>query len=236
MKYDLIIFDLDDTLIDYDISEASAFRKTMNRLGIEPDDSLQKQFTKFSRKGWDEFGMNNTKDQYIQNNFHALYSEFMLSLFEQVRSFANIEKSSNDICNIYIDCFSGEDTLTAHADDVCRALSEGRRLAIATNGLIKVQSPRLKNIRQYFSGTFISEQVGFIKPTRNFFERLVSETGIKDPSRCLMIGDSFISDIYGASSAGMDTCWYNPRALINDTDIVPTYEISCLSELLNLEL
>ena len=52
--------------------------------------------------------------------------------------------------------------------------------------------------------------------------------------KILMIGDSLSSDIFGAASVGMDSCWFNTRGHKKDGNIEPTYEIERLDGLLTL--
>jgi len=47
----------------------------------------------------------------------------------------------------------------------------------------------------------------------------------------VIIGDSLTSDIQGGVNAGIDTCWYNPKEEVNDTNLIPTYMIKNLHEL-----
>ena len=44
-----------------------------------------------------------------------------------------------------------------------------------------------------------------------------------------MIGDAQTTDILGGQNAGIDTCWYNPKA--KKGRYVPTYEIKYFEEL-----
>ncbi|MDU4473405.1 MAG: HAD hydrolase-like protein, partial [Clostridium perfringens] len=55
-----------------------------------------------------------------------------------------------------------------------------------------------------------------------------------DKSKVLMVGDSLTSDIQGGINFGIDTCWYNPNKIKNETSIKPTYEISSFDELKSL--
>ena len=64
-----------------------------------------------------------------------------------------------------------------------------------------------------------------------FFERVIAKAGIDDVSRAVIIGDSLTSDIQGGVNAGIDTCWYNPKEDVNDTNLKPTYIIKNLHEL-----
>ena len=61
----------------------------------------------------------------------------------------------------------------------------------------------------------------------NYFE-------IMDKSEVIMIGDSLGADIKGGQNAGIDTCWVNLRNSVNDTGIVPKYEVRKLEELFEI--
>lgn len=50
----------------------------------------------------------------------------------------------------------------------------------------------------------------------------------------MIVGDSLTSDILGGLNANIATCWFNKRNKINKTDIQPHYEISDLSELIDI--
>ena len=49
-----------------------------------------------------------------------------------------------------------------------------------------------------------------------------------------MIGDSLGADIKGGQNAGIDTCWVNLRNNVNDTGIVPKYEVNKLEKLFEI--
>jgi len=50
----------------------------------------------------------------------------------------------------------------------------------------------------------------------------------------IIIGDSLSFDIKGGKNAGIDTCCFNPKKKPNDSNIIPTYEIQKLEELLTI--
>ena len=95
----------------------------------------------------------------------------------------------------------------------------------------KLESSGLNDI---VDDVFISELVGFEKPNVKFFEKVISEAGIKDLKEALIIGDSLTSDIQGGYNIGIDTCWYNPKNEENETLLKPTYIIKNLHELENI--
>ena len=121
--------------------------------------------------------------------------------------------------------------LMPNAEETLAELSKRYAVHIATNGLVQIQTGRLKAISKYFVKAHISESLGAINPTKAFFARMLDEIGTS-PSRCLMIGDSLRSDVLGGARSGMDTCWFNTRGESLLPSISPTFSIGCLSELL----
>lgn len=55
-----------------------------------------------------------------------------------------------------------------------------------------------------------------------------------DPKQALIIGDSLTSDIQGGINAKIDSVWFNPHFVPNRTTILPTYQISRLTDLLKI--
>ena len=63
-----------------------------------------------------------------------------------------------------------------------------------------------------------------------FFEFVFSKLKCVDKKSAIIIGDNRNSDIKGGNDFGIDTCWYNIRKC-EKNEIIPTFEISKLSEL-----
>ena len=117
--------------------------------------------------------------------------------------------------------------------ELIETLHKSYRLAIVTNGLTSVQDKRIRksSIAKFFETIVISEEVSTAKPNPKIFEHTLKSMNFFDKSKVLMIGDSLSSDIQGGINFGIDTCWYNPNKVINETSIKPTYEISNFDEL-----
>ena len=62
-----------------------------------------------------------------------------------------------------------------------------------------------KNIK----GFFISEEIGFAKPSKEFFDYCFEKVGNPKPEEAYMIGDSINADITGAKAYGMKTILFN---------------------------
>ena len=106
-------------------------------------------------------------------------------------------------------------------------------LAVITNGFSEAQRPKMKfsDIDRYFDYFFLSEDLGYMKPDRRFFDAAIAKMGVK-PEQCLVIGDDYKVDIEGAMNAGIPQVWYNLNGTVLPAGCPkPTYEIHHLLEL-----
>ena len=118
------------------------------------------------------------------------------------------------------------------AEEAVKRLHEKYRLFLVSNGTAVVQQGRLTsaNLYPWFEKVFISQEIGFNKPDKAFFDRCFAQIPGFDPSKALMVGDSLTSDIQGGINAGLRTVWVNP-AHKPAGKIRPDYEIEGLSQL-----
>ena len=123
-----------------------------------------------------------------------------------------------------------------HAKDVLQKLQNECRLYLVTNGVKTIQDSRMKGsgLGKYFIKRFVSEEVGFPKPQKGFFDYCFERISDFDKSRAFIIGDSLTSDIQGGVNAEIDTCWFNPNHIVNSSDIMPNYEIDDLRQLTSI--
>ena len=98
---------------------------------------------------------------------------------------------------IYFTTLSRTGYLLPGADEFLTALSACGRLDAL-------------GIRGRFDGIFVSDEIGYAKPDRRFYEYVFSHTGLCAED-CLVIGDSLSSDIRGANNAGIESIWYAPN-------------------------
>ena len=108
-------------------------------------------------------------------------------------------------------------------------------LYIASNGIYRVQEPRIREsgIAHYFKDIFISEKIGYNKPSREFFDICAKRIPGYNPRQTIIVGDSLSSDILGGINAGILTCHFTPKDVAY-TSITPDYKINKLSELIPL--
>lgn len=222
MNYDIILFDADGTLFDFQLSERISFEKTMNAFGLPFSEKHYRDYHAINNGLWKDFEIGLISKPKLLLERYRLYTE-------KYHLQADIAKLNS----FYFRALSGCSFLIKGAADICRYLSYNKNLYIVTNGETTVQKSRFESseIRHYFKDIFVSEAAGYPKPHIEYFRYVFSRIENFDKSRALIIGDSLSSDILGGNNAGIDTCWYNPDNLTNNTDAVCSYVIHSLSEL-----
>ena len=201
MEYTSLFFDLDNTLLDFNRSEAEAVSKVLKEYNLPYDGETVSLYSEINRSFWEQFECGKIEKQEI---FEGRFKK-LLSLLGQERDTAEISKK---YCDNLSKCYHK----VRNADGVLTYLKDkGYKIYATTNGFVFTQRNRIEKsgLKKYFDGVFISEEMGFQKPEKEYFDWVVSETCEKDRKRILIIGDSQSSDILGGINSGIDTCWFN---------------------------
>lgn len=224
-NYNVIFFDMDDTLFDFATSQQEAFHNVFEKHNLL--DNIERysvSYQTISQSLWRD--LENGK-----MSLEELGSERFRRLFLE----HGIEHDAVLFNQDYLGFLGLQTHLTQGAEEIIRDLSH-KRLAIITNGYKDVQISRMNNtpFKDIFEELIISESAGFQKPQTGIFDYAFQKLQIKDKSNVLMVGDSLTSDIQGGINFGIDTCWFNPNHLVNNTAIQPTYEINQLGTLMDI--
>lgn len=222
-KYYCILFDADNTLLNFDAAENKALSETLVNYGIEPDAETLQTYREINEGLWRQLEKGQIRREKLVNE---RFTRFLKAV--------NAAGNGAEMNRYYLDRLAMHpDLLTTNVPDVLRELSEVATLAIVTNGFDRVQSRRVEDsgISRYLEDVFVSEKLDSEKPNRRIFDAALRALGVENREHVLMIGDSLTSDILGGANAGLDTCWYNPNHLENPGKVCPTYEISTLEEL-----
>ena len=117
-------------------------------------------------------------------------------------------------------------------------LKEKYVLCAASNGPYHQQVNRLKvgGMLPLFSHLFISEEIGYSKPSAEFFDVCMQRLneGQTEPISAkdvMIIGDSLSSDIAGGKGAGMQTLFFNPQKKEVPQGITPDHVVFSLKEI-----
>lgn len=224
-KYDLLLFDADGTLFDYNRAEAWALEQTIHGLGIQYTDSIKAAYQAINHTMWADF-----------ERGVVTIAEIRVERFRKLLSALHCSANPAAAGEQYLLYLGKSNFLIDGTVELLDALFGKVQLAIITNGITETQYGRLEasGIGKYFDPIIISGEVGSQKPDPAIFESLFTKAGFHDKEKALVIGDSLTSDMQGGINFGIDTCWYNPEKKPQNPDIPVTYEIRNLSEVLHI--
>lgn len=221
-RYHTILFDVDDTLMDFRESERAALHNTFSHYGM-PDgfSRFHASYREISKVLW-------TALEQGKMPLETLGTERFKRLFKQ----HDLDLGAEAFSWQYLDYLGQETHLIPEAEAMILGVSHCR-LAVITNGFGIVQKARIKNspFEHLFEHIIISEEAGYQKPHCGIFDFAFRKLGLDSKEKVLIVGDSLTSDIQGGMDYGIATCWFNPHAKVNMTTAEPTHEIRCLSEL-----
>ena len=134
----------------------------------------------------------------------------------------------------YMEQLSQRGYLLDGARELLDALHGKVKMYIVTNGVEFIQRRRYAHsgLEKYFDGLFTSDELGFEKPDKRYFEAVEAAISDFDASSTIVIGDSLTSDIKGANNYSLDSCWYNPKGDTKKGDW--DFEISSLEQFLEV--
>lgn len=117
--------------------------------------------------------------------------------------------------------------------DILEYLKPKYTLHLITNGFKEAQDLKIENcnLDPYFVNILISEELGVHKPHIGIFE-IAQKLSNTVPQECVMIGDSFESDIEGALNAGWKAIYFNNFKELTDTQ----KSVKFINELSELKL
>ncbi|MDF9448206.1 YjjG family noncanonical pyrimidine nucleotidase [Bacillus toyonensis] len=221
-KYKTLLFDVDDTLLDFQKTEKVALRMLFEEKGIPLTSEVEARYKKVNKGLWDVFEKGEiNRDEVVNTRFSILFKEYGEEvdgiLFE----------------NNYRSYLEEGNQLIQGAFEFINQIQNEYDLYIVTNGVSKTQDKRLRNagLHSLFKGIFVSEDTGFQKPMKEYFDYVFERIPSFASGEGLIIGDSLSADIKGGYVVGIDTCWFNPEKKLNDSEIVPTYEVHSFEDL-----
>lgn len=226
-RYDTILFDADNTLLDFSRSEREALTDALSGFGISVTEQMLEEYSRINAAVWKRLEKGEIDKISLRTvRFVEFCNRFALPV------------EVNALANAYLQALSTKSYTLAGAKEVCKTLSQYCRLYIITNGIAFVQHGRFSSceLTPFFEKRFISEEMGAEKPERAFFDAVFSQIPDFDSTKTLVVGDSLSSDIAGGIGAGLDTCWYNPQGKSAPVDMPITYTVSHLEDVIPLVL
>ncbi len=204
-----IIFDLDNTLYDYD---------SCHRNGLE-----------LAYKNWIKLGYNNTLKEFQElystsriwvkkflsdtaaSHSRALYFQ---KLVETVEGNPNTEIIIELYDSYYEGFYQNLRPFPKIKETLAQLKKNNYQLAIVSNMLAETQYRKLAllNLGNMFDFIITSQSVEHEKPHPHIYSHTLTLTG-SSPEETIMIGDSITDDIEPTLWMGMKAIWFNPKNL-----------------------
>ena len=220
----VILWDIDATILDFLAAEEAAIRFCFEKHGLgECSDEMIARYSLINRRYWEMLERGEmSKADILVNRF----KEFFAS-----------EGIATDCASDFNDSYQ-----VALGDTICfrdngyelvEKLQGQYRQYVVTNGTYIAQERKLRKsgIGELVEEAFISDLIGYEKPSMEFFDHVFAKIGHYEKDEVIIVGDSLTSDMKGGNNAGILCCWYNPNHLENNKDVHIDYEIDHLWKL-----
>ena len=218
---EFLFLDLDDTILDFHKAERIALSKTIRDFGVEPTEDVLTLYHGINKWHWEQLELGTmTRDEVLVNRFGVLFEK--LGKKVDATACARAYEQNLSVGHYFL----------PGAEEAVDALSKKYRLFLASNGTASVQKGRMTsaNLYRFFETVFVSQEIGYNKPSMDYFNACFATIADFDKEKAIMVGDSLSSDIKGGINAGIRTVWVNPDHK-DCGDIKPDYEIETLSQL-----
>ncbi|MCM1136300.1 MAG: YjjG family noncanonical pyrimidine nucleotidase [Clostridium sp.] len=222
-NFDIILWDVDQTLLDFDRSQTYALNKSFQKFNREITDETVKRYAAINDAWWKRHELGEvTKKELLPGRFRTLFSELGITDIpvEEFAAFYQVALGS---------VFFFKD----NSNELCGRLRGKVRQYAVTNGVSATQRNklRLSGLDKIMDDIFISEEMGSPKPSIQYFEECFRRIPDFQKERAVIVGDSLSSDMRGGNNAGIACCWYNPEKKANTAGLRIDYEIRNLWEI-----
>ncbi len=220
-----VLLDIDDTLLDFDQAAYLSIQEGFARLNLPFTEEVMAAFRQVNQVLWPQLerGMLTPEGLY-----HLRWVQVFQRLGLTVEG-AVFEGIFRQGLRRYVCPIEGALSLVQY-------LSARYTLCAASNGPYSQQARRLDRagMLPYFHHLFISEQIGFSKPSCGFFDHCFAALSPVKPSEAIFVGDSLTADMAGGMAYGLRTCWFNPKRLAAPDGCNPDFSIAHLGDLMNV--
>ena len=223
--FEILLIDLDDTVLDFQKQEHVAIRKTLKDAGLDPTNAVCARYSQINDWHWKQLEKGAiTRDEVLHGRFRMLFAEMGIDADPATTALA------------YMGNLGEGHYFLPGAEAAIRSLGQKYRVFLASNGTSSVQRRRIESagLESMVEGIFISQDAGVNKPAKGYFDYCFAHIPNFDLSKTLMVGDSLSSDILGGQNAGIATCWVAPEEKVCTLEKKPDYRIQSITQLESL--
>ena len=221
--FKVILWDLDNTILDFFLAEKNSLKAAFKRLGLgEFSDDAVALYSSINIRHWEMLERGEIEKSEV---FRLRFEAFLKEIGKSADPLELNELYERGICNTI--------EFIENSFEIISSLKGKYKQYCITNGRKDVQKDRLElsGLNKVFDGVFISDEIGYEKPSEKFFDYVLKHISPCSKEEILVIGDSLTSDMKGANNADLKCCWYNPEGKPKPEDIRIDYEIKKLEEI-----
>ncbi len=198
MTYEIILMDIDNTLLDFNAGTAEALTGLLGDFDRELAEGDLERFLSINDELWGQYERGEIEKSVI---FPTRFQRFLGQMGIETDYLAANERYAQGLRQSAV--------FLPHARELMDALRGKYRIFAVTNGVTTTQRPRLEKagLLDFFEQVFVSEQMGCKKPEKAFFDKVFQAIGPVDKRKCIILGDSLSSDMQGGRNAGIATCY-----------------------------
>lgn len=226
-RFRAVLFDFDNTLVNYSLSEQEALKETLMACGILRDEEDWPAFLRCFEPA--------SSHHWRKRDAYTAQEMTYLTFRDALRQFLGRDDAAIRVAGLYWERFCHSCHFEPGARELLDHLHGRYKLGLVTNGYAEAQRKRLKacGIGDRFQAVVISDEVGLRKPDPRIFDIALRMLDA-GPREALYVGDSLADDYTGARNAGIPFCFYNRNKIGLDASVRPDYVIESLGQLADI--
>lgn len=214
MRYQYLLIDNDNTLMDFNAAEAKALLDVLTVHGLPTDDATIHTYHEINDALWKALERGETTQPKLK-----------VERFRQLLAYLGRDDfSPEELSAEYAANLGTHADLLPGAAEFIQAVHGKMKIALVSNGVSAIQRGRLAKcpLTPLFDAIVISEEVGAAKPDPKLLHVAMDMLGCTDKSQAVMMGDSLSADIPAAVNAGVDSIYFSLKGKTSD---VATYTV-----------
>ena len=221
-KIKAILYDVDGTLLDFETQEEVALSYCFKKYNLgELSEEKLELYKRINLGYWEMFEKNLiTKEKLV------------VKRFEDYLEALGVKLDAEEVNDTYFSKLGDTIVFKDNSYELVKSLKGKIKQYVVTNGAIRVQKTKLakSGFDKLMDDVFISDEVGYQKPRKEFFDAIKNRLGDVANDEILIVGDSLTSDMKLADNCNLISCFYNPKKKDYKADFKIDYEISDLNE------
>lgn len=201
-----VIFDIDDTLYNYETGHALGMKRmgeyARKEFGVEPEE-FESMYKKLNREIIEHLGRDNAAIHSRSIRLQNMLEQWGKPLFPHLKT----------LYHLYWDTLIDESSPEPGSLEAMRELCEmGISIGIGTDMTTAMQYEKLERFGfgPYIRHIVTSQEAGYEKPHPVFMSLCLQKADCA-PEECVFVGDTFKKDVLGALNTGMRAVWYNAK-------------------------